>query len=134
MVRHPYCDGAHPTRQARPGPYTWDQCRLCWLALNEPGRVRALVERRPRAVEAAKPAAPVRTRWPWRVRLLSLLRHREDAGVGDTMARRLRLLGGDVCKRLYARLTGKDCGCGSRQRRLNVEYPYAKGRGWRLPL
>jgi hypothetical protein len=30
------CDGNHPGREARPGPYTLDQCRLCWLYLNDP--------------------------------------------------------------------------------------------------
>jgi hypothetical protein len=30
------CDGNHPGREARPGPWTADQCRLCWLALNDP--------------------------------------------------------------------------------------------------
>jgi hypothetical protein len=30
------CDGKHPGRTARRGPYTEEQCRLCWLRLNEP--------------------------------------------------------------------------------------------------
>src|SRR4051812_22744164 len=30
------CNGQHPGREARLGPYTQDQCRLCWLDLNDP--------------------------------------------------------------------------------------------------
>lgn len=132
-LRHPYCSGNHPAREARAGPYTWDQCRLCWLALNEPGRVLALIEGRPAAEAAAKPAAPVRTRWPWKIWLLSWLRYRKDAGAGDTLARRLWFVG-DACKKLYKWLTDEDCGCGDRQRRMNVKYPYRAGRGWWLPF
>jgi hypothetical protein len=34
-MTHPRCNGQHPGREARPGPYSLDQCRLCWLALND---------------------------------------------------------------------------------------------------
>jgi hypothetical protein len=39
------CDGNHPGREVRSGPYTPDQCRLCWLYLNDPA-YRALWEAR----------------------------------------------------------------------------------------
>lgn len=28
------CDSNHPGKEARKGPYTPDQCKLCWLLLN----------------------------------------------------------------------------------------------------
>jgi hypothetical protein len=52
------CDGNHPGREARRGPWTAEQCRLCWLYLNDPtyralwdgggpdaGRIRPCVHR-----------------------------------------------------------------------------------------
>ena len=123
---HPYCDGSHPGREAREGPYDFGQCRLCWLALNEPERVLALIENRPHAEKAAAPVAPVTTRWPWYWRLLSLLRTRADRGVGDTVARLLRYLGGERLKRWWKRRTKADCGCAGRQGRLNRLYPYGR--------
>jgi hypothetical protein len=29
------CDGNHPGREAREGPYTSEQCRVCWLYRND---------------------------------------------------------------------------------------------------
>jgi hypothetical protein len=31
-MKHRRCDGNHPGREARPGDYTSEQCRLCWLS------------------------------------------------------------------------------------------------------
>lgn len=124
-LRHPYCSGEHPTREARVGPYDFGQCRLCWLALNEPERVAALRENRPHAENAAAPVGPVKpARWPWCWRLLALLRTKADRGVGDTVARLLGYVGGERLKRWHRRLTKKDCGCQGRQGRLNRLYPY----------
>lgn len=36
MRTHPRCNGLHPGREARRGPYDLSQCHLCWLALNAP--------------------------------------------------------------------------------------------------
>lgn len=65
-----------------------------------------------------------RERWPRRVRLLARFAKPRERGVGDTLARLLGKVGGEVWKGWYQRLTGKDCGCGDRQGRLNERYPY----------
>ncbi len=34
MAERRECDGNHPTRMPKKGPWTEDQCRLCWEKLN----------------------------------------------------------------------------------------------------
>ena len=123
----------HPGREAKVGPYPRDrsQCWLCWVGLNQPEKVRALVTGMPAASRA-----PVPVPWPWWCRLVRLLRHRDDAGVGDTVKRRLRqLLVGRLYDRWYVRRHGAPCPvCRSRQVRWNSQYPYPTGKGWCLPF
>lgn len=124
MVRHPNCNGEHPCCEARPGPWAAPQCPLCWQALNDPDRIQGLQGRAARAASAALPILPLpRPQWPWRARAVSWFRRPADRGVGDTIA---RLLGraGEVSKRVYRWLSGRECACGSRQARLNLLFPY----------
>jgi hypothetical protein len=62
--------------------------------------------------------------WPRRIRLIAKFKRDGERGVGDTLARRLGAVGGEVWKKWYEHLTGTDCGCGERQARLNARYPY----------
>jgi hypothetical protein len=68
------------------------------------------------------PAAP--RPWPLTARTIARLRSPEDKGLGDTVHRHLSRFGADAMKRLFVKLTGKDCGCDARQAKLNALYPY----------
>lgn len=63
-----------------------------------------------------------RAQWPkWAVRLSGLSKP-EDTGLGDVLSRKL----GDNGKRfqrVFKRIFRKDCGCTSRQARMNAMYP-----------
>lgn len=73
----------------------------------------------PRPANATKDYA-----WPVRVRLVGRFRREGEKGVGDTLARMLGQVGGEVWKRWYKRLTGQDCACKDRQAKLNAKYRY----------
>lgn len=45
-----------------------------------------------------------------------------DSGIGDVIARTLGKCG-SVFKSAFKKLTGRDCGCGNRQAKLNAMYP-----------
>lgn len=62
--------------------------------------------------------------WPLLARMVAMAKADGDTGLGDTIARNLGRFGADAMKRLYRRITGADCGCGDRQRTLNIKYPY----------
>jgi hypothetical protein len=104
---HGICNGAKTGR-----PYDTAQCRICWLAANDPA-YRAWSD----------PPEPVK--WPWIARMIAGMRIPEDKGIGDTVARHLGRFGGDGFKRIYKRLTGSECGCANRQQVLNQLYRYA---------
>lgn len=70
-----------------------------------------------------KPPKPI-TEWPLSARIIATLRNETDKGLGDTIHRHLERFGADAMKRLYRRFTGRDCGCGDRQKRLNREFRY----------
>ena len=90
-------------------------CRVCWLHWNGP----------PFQATNNAPAAPLPvTAWPRWAKALARRKRDGEAGVGDTLERLLRHLGGNAFKAAYRRLTGGDCGCTDRQARLNVAYPY----------
>lgn len=62
--------------------------------------------------------------WPLLARHISRLRVAGEKGVGDTIARYSDTLGANVFKRVYRYLTGRNCGCRNRQRRLNEMFKY----------
>lgn len=64
-----------------------------------------------------------RAEWPIYARVVAQFRSDEDKGIGDTLARRLGGVG-ETFKKAFKTITGKDCGCGDRQRKLNHMYPY----------
>jgi hypothetical protein len=64
--------------------------------------------------------------WPLFARIISMLRTDEDRGIGDTVARNLSKFGANALKRVFKRLTGRECGCADRQAALNHLYPYER--------
>lgn len=76
------------------------------------------------AREEPTPDPVPRSRWPLAVALVAWLARPGDRGVGDTVARVIRPIGGDAWKAWYREATGHDCGCGDRQAALNAAYPY----------
>jgi predicted O-methyltransferase YrrM len=74
---------------------------------------------------AAPPVQAVpRSQWPLLLRPVELLASHRDMGIGDTLHRCLERLGAGTLAEWYTKLTGSDCGCGDRQRKLNAMYPY----------
>ncbi|MDA8378927.1 MAG: hypothetical protein M0Z50_18195 [Planctomycetia bacterium] len=67
-------------------------------------------------------------RWPWAARAIGKWRVDAEQGVGDTLTRILGAGGGEVYKRWYKRITGRECGCSDRQARLNQTFPYGTGQ------
>jgi hypothetical protein len=81
----------------------------------------------PRARAKRTPLSSVpREKWPLVVRVLTKLGHPDDRGVGDTVARLAGVAGGEVVKRWYKKIVGRDCGCTDRQAKLNALYPYTQ--------
>ncbi len=72
----------------------------------------------------APPVQPTVTAWPTWAKMMRMVRQHGEAGLGDTIARLIGPIGGDVFKAWYLRTTGQDCGCGGRQDVLNARYPY----------
>ncbi len=72
-----------------------------------------------------EPATIPRDQWPMAARIVAKLATPADVGVGDTLARTIDPLGGDIFKRWYKRITGAKCGCQNRQGSLNAMYPYS---------
>ena len=62
--------------------------------------------------------------WPIWVKTVALAKTADDRGVGDTIARTIGPVGGDLFKAWFKKLTGKDCGCSERQELLNSKYTY----------
>ena len=64
---------------------------------------------------------------------MAALRAEGDRGVGDTIARLVRPLGGETFKVAFKRVFGFNCGCDRRQETLNMRWPYppvvAAGQG-----
>lgn len=48
----------------------------------------------------------------------------QSIGLGDTIAKITHATGLDQLSELYTKITGKDCGCKSRQEALNKLVPY----------
>lgn len=63
-------------------------------------------------------------RWPLWARAIRRLRSAPDRGVGDTLSRLLRYMGGDVFKRWRADTLRRPCRCAERQAKLNRQFPY----------
>jgi hypothetical protein len=70
-------------------------------------------------------AAKYTSGWPFWARALARLKTDGEAGIGDTVARLLSLVGGAAFKRWHYRRFGHPCGCHRRQAALNRCYPYA---------
>lgn len=68
---------------------------------------------------------PSYKQWPLWARAMRLLRTSSDAGLGDTIARVIGPIGGDVFKAWYLKVVGHECGCDDRQERLNELYRYS---------
>lgn len=112
-------------------PYAAPRCRLCWLYLKDPA-YRELWDNMPVvSVSTTTPrpepleAVPEKD-WPWTAWAVARLRHPDDTGLGDTIARNLFRFGADAFKRLFKRIVGKDCGCDRRREKLNQLYRYAR--------
>jgi hypothetical protein len=92
--------------------------------------LREYVERRRLDDRGATPPKPSPSsavppqKWPFVVRVLASRRQAREVGVGDTAKRLLHRMGADGLAWLYEKTTGRDCGCGDRQERLNHLYPY----------
>lgn len=122
----PPCGGCQ-----RGAPYTGAyehprQCRLCWLYANE-ATFRAKWDSQPTPPPDPNPGtlAVPEADWPFLVRVVARRRQPGERGVGDTLQRLIGHLGGEVFKRAFHKLTGRDCGCGNRAIKLNLMYPYA---------
>jgi hypothetical protein len=61
--------------------------------------------------------------WPRAARVLALLAKPEDRGLGDVAQRMASRLGGEWLKSAIKALLGHDCGCASRQQKMNELYP-----------
>ena len=71
------------------------------------------------------PVQPIpRNQWPFAAKVAYMARSYTDKGVGDTIARLAEKMGAAWLAKEYEALTGKVCGCGSRQIFLNQKYPY----------
>jgi hypothetical protein len=71
-------------------------------------------------IELTKPPQP----WPrW---ALAMADHRtpEDTGLGDTVARIIGPIGGDLFQVWFHKVTGRNCRCKQRQAWLNRKYPF----------
>lgn len=79
----------------------------------------------PQGANVPLPKGPLpRDQWPLTARIVAKLATAEDQGVGDTIARVIDPLGGEIYKRWHRRITGRDCGCNDARARLNALYPY----------
>lgn len=78
---------------------------------------------RSRQGRSASPAPIPRADWPILARTIARLAQPGERGVGDTIAARLGA-GGEWFKSAFVTLTGRDCGCNSRQAHANALYPY----------
>jgi hypothetical protein len=61
--------------------------------------------------------------WPVVLLPFKLMAKEGDRGAGDIIARVIGPIGGDIFKKWYKTLFGKDCGCGHRQEVLNQRWP-----------
>jgi hypothetical protein len=68
-----------------------------------------------------------RNEWPRCVKAVATLARPQDKGIGDTVQRITAKFGGEAFKRAYRRIMAEDCGCTTRQTRMNNRYPYQQG-------
>jgi hypothetical protein len=76
----------------------------------------------PSVTTAVKPVAIPREQWPTWAKAVTPWAEPEDIGVGDTIHRKLGVLG-EVFKATLKTL-GVPCGCDQRQEEWNILYPY----------
>jgi hypothetical protein len=75
---------------------------------------------------AAKHQEPLpQEQWPLWIKTAALEKNDSDKGVGDTLARCIGAIGGNLYKAWYEKITGQKCGCSERQELLNLKYPFA---------
>ena len=61
--------------------------------------------------------------WPIALKYYSLRRKNGDTGIGDILERSFGKIGGNLFKKFWKSVTGKECGCGKRKEWLNERYP-----------
>ena len=76
---------------------------------------------------SSQPTATVARAWPDWATAIATQKQPGEVGVGDTIARIIGPIGGDLYKRWFKTLFGRDCGCATRQESLNSKYPYPEG-------
>lgn len=82
---------------------------------------------KPSPLQISQPQKPTpKEEWPTWVKLAALEKNDSDKGVGDTIARCIGAIGGNLYKAWYEKVTGQKCGCAERQEALNLKYPYAR--------
>lgn len=104
---------------------TWEQVQPCIVSQRPAGS--GLQAEDTITVDVDHPAYPHphnQRYWPRLARLVAALRKPGETGVGDTLARVFRLIGAKSMAHAYTLLTGEDCGCSQRQRKLNERWPY----------
>lgn len=79
-------------------------------------------------IEAARRRhAPVpRDKWPWWAQAMALVRSDGDAGVGDTIHRRIGPATSEAYARWHKETFKVPCGCAERRRQYNEQYPYER--------
>lgn len=80
-------------------------------------------------IERSAKATPVpipQSEWPCWAKAIAVFKSAEDAGVGDTVHRRLGALG--EAFRATMKKIGVPCGCDARQAEWNAKYPYGCGQ------
>lgn len=63
--------------------------------------------------------------WPAWVQIIAQARSPADAGIGDTIARTIGPVGGELYKSWFKTTFGRSCGCVERQTSLNQRFPYS---------
>lgn len=93
---------------------TYDRAHPAWIAAKEKYQDAPPAPRKPKPI----------SEWPFAARLAARFRGADDKGLGDTVTRMAGAAGGEVVKRWYEHITGKECGCDDRAARLNQMFPY----------
>jgi hypothetical protein len=125
-----------PSNSGKPIPCTREthgSCRICELIDPEHPDYAEATRRlfHPEAFggEPSRAGEPVveavpKAQWPFGIAAVAMFARPGDRGIGDTVARTIGPIGGDLFKEWWKKITGTDCGCGGRQEHLNAAYPY----------
>jgi hypothetical protein len=83
----------------------------------------------PRAPEPTRPTQMVAVaweKWPKKFKAFKWVRKAEDEGVGDTVERLIGPGNSAAFKAWHKRLFGRECGCETRKRLWNAQYPWSE--------